>query len=30
VPTFADVDHYRRELAAAGVVFGVRVVAFSG
>src|SRR5512132_1727332 len=30
VPTFADVDHYRRELAGAGVVFGVRVVAFSG
>src|SRR5919204_5089004 len=30
VPTFADADHYRRELAAAGAVFGVRVVAFSG
>jgi ATP-dependent helicase/nuclease subunit B len=30
VPTFADVDHYRRELAGAGVVFGVRVVTFSG
>src|SRR5512133_265629 len=30
VPTFTDVDHYRRELAGAGVVFGVRVVAFSG
>jgi ATP-dependent helicase/DNAse subunit B len=30
VPTFADVDHYRRELAGAGVVFGVRVTAFSG
>src|SRR3954470_3752362 len=30
VPTFADVDHYRRELAAAGAVFGVRVVTFSG
>ena len=30
VPTFADVDHYRRELAGDGVVFGVRVVAFSG
>jgi ATP-dependent helicase/nuclease subunit B len=30
VPTFADVDHYRRELATAGAVFGVRVVAFSG
>jgi ATP-dependent helicase/DNAse subunit B len=28
VPTFADVDHYRRELAGAGVVFGVRVVTF--
>jgi hypothetical protein len=30
VPTFADVDHYRRELAGAGAVFGVRVVGFSG
>jgi ATP-dependent helicase/DNAse subunit B len=30
VPTFADVDHYRRELATAGAVFGVRVVAFAG
>jgi len=30
VPTFADVDHYRRELAAAGAVFGVRVVTFIG
>src|SRR4051812_50053206 len=30
VPTFADVDHYRRELAGAGAVFGVRAVAFSG
>jgi ATP-dependent helicase/DNAse subunit B len=30
VPTFADVDHYRRELAAAGAVFGVRVVTFVG
>jgi ATP-dependent helicase/DNAse subunit B len=30
VPTFADVDHYRRELAGEGVVFGVRVMAFSG
>src|SRR3954447_16933554 len=30
VPTFADADHYRRELAGAGAVFGVRVVAFSG
>src|SRR5262245_34388453 len=29
VPTFADVDHYRRELAAAGAVFGVRVVTFA-
>jgi ATP-dependent helicase/DNAse subunit B len=30
VPTFADVDYYRRELATAGAVFGVRVMAFSG
>jgi ATP-dependent helicase/DNAse subunit B len=30
VPTFADVDHYRRELALAGAVFGVRVVTFTG
>jgi len=30
VPTFADADHYRRELARAGAVFGVRVVAFAG
>jgi ATP-dependent helicase/nuclease subunit B len=30
VPTFAAVDHYRRELAAAGAVFGVRVVTFAG
>src|SRR5919204_2997253 len=30
VPTFADADHYRRELAGAGAVFGVRVVTFSG
>jgi ATP-dependent helicase/DNAse subunit B len=30
VPTFADADHYRRELAASGAVFGVRVVAFGG
>src|ERR687887_481666 len=30
VPTFADADHYRRELAAAGAVFGVRVATFSG
>jgi ATP-dependent helicase/DNAse subunit B len=29
VPTFADADHYRRELAGAGAVFGVRVVTFS-
>src|SRR5580765_7623401 len=28
VPTFADVEHYRRELAAGGVVFGVQVVTF--
>jgi len=28
VPTFADVDVYRRELAATGAVFGVRVVRF--
>lgn len=26
VPTFADVEHYRRELADGGVVFGARVV----
>jgi ATP-dependent helicase/DNAse subunit B len=30
VPTFADMDHYRRELAGAGAVFGVRVVTFTG
>jgi ATP-dependent helicase/DNAse subunit B len=30
VPTFADVEHYRRELAEAGAVFGVRVVRFAG
>ena len=30
VPTFADVDHYRRELAGAGAVFGVRVVRLLG
>jgi ATP-dependent helicase/DNAse subunit B len=30
VPTFADVDHYRRELAGAGAVFGVRVITFAG
>ncbi|MCW3049429.1 MAG: ATP-dependent nuclease subunit B-like protein [Solirubrobacterales bacterium] len=29
VPTFADVEHYRRELAATGAVFGVEVVRFS-
>src|ERR1700755_2990121 len=29
VPTFADVDHYQRELAAAGLVFGAEVVTFS-
>ena len=29
VPTFADVDHYQRELAAAGIVFGAEVVTFS-
>ncbi|MFL5844006.1 MAG: PD-(D/E)XK nuclease family protein [Solirubrobacteraceae bacterium] len=28
VPTFADVDVYRRELAASGAVFGVQVVQF--
>src|SRR5688500_10373625 len=28
VPTFADVDHYRRELAAGGAVFGVQVLTF--
>ena len=28
VPTFADVDHYQRELAAGGVVFGADVVTF--
>jgi ATP-dependent helicase/DNAse subunit B len=30
VPTFADVEHYRRELAASGAVFGVGVVRFGG
>jgi ATP-dependent helicase/DNAse subunit B len=30
VPTPADADHYRRELAAAGVVFGVSVSTFQG
>src|SRR5919198_1601162 len=29
-PTFAEAAHYRRELAAAGAVFGVRVGTFSG
>jgi ATP-dependent helicase/DNAse subunit B len=29
VPTAADVDHYRRELAAEGVVFGAEVLTFS-
>ena len=29
VPTSADVDHYQRELAAAGVVFGAEVLTFS-
>ena len=28
VPTAADVDHYRRELAASGAVFGVSVMRF--
>ncbi|MEA2191896.1 MAG: hypothetical protein QOI73_2017, partial [Solirubrobacteraceae bacterium] len=28
VPTFADVDYYRRELAASGAVFGVDVMRF--
>lgn len=28
VPTFADVEHYRRELAASGAVFGVQVITF--
>jgi hypothetical protein len=28
VPTAADVDHYRRELAAAGIVFGAEVLTF--
>ncbi len=30
VPTFADVENYRRELAADGTVLGVRVERFSG
>jgi ATP-dependent helicase/DNAse subunit B len=29
VPTSADVEHYRRELAAGGAVFGVRVMRFA-
>ncbi len=29
VPTLADVEHYRRELASAGTVFGVRVHTFT-
>jgi ATP-dependent helicase/DNAse subunit B len=29
VPTFADVEHYRRELAEGGAVFGVEVLRFS-
>ncbi|HEY7075646.1 MAG TPA: PD-(D/E)XK nuclease family protein [Solirubrobacteraceae bacterium] len=29
VPTAADASHYRRELAAAGVVFGAEVLTFS-
>ena len=28
VPTSADVDHYRRELAAEGIVFGAEVLTF--
>ncbi len=30
VPTRADVEHYRRELAGSGAVFGVRVLTFGG
>lgn len=30
VPTLPDVDAYRRELAAAGAVFGVQVLRFAG
>ena len=30
VPRFADVEHYRRELARTGAVFGVRVERFRG
>ncbi len=29
VPTAADVDHYRRELAGSGAVFGVEVMRFA-
>src|SRR5918998_202082 len=29
VPTSADVEHYRRELAAGGTVFGVQVLTFA-
>jgi ATP-dependent helicase/DNAse subunit B len=29
VPTFADAQHYRRELAESGAVFGVRALTFS-
>ena len=29
VPTQADVDHYQRELAASGLVFGVEVMTFA-
>src|SRR3954469_5585406 len=29
VPTAADVEHYRRELAAGGAVFGVQVLRFA-
>ncbi len=30
VPTAADVEHYQRELAASGIVFGAEVSTFSG
>src|SRR3989442_9888339 len=30
VPTRADADHYRRELAESGLVLGPRVMRFSG
>src|SRR5918998_6079436 len=29
VPTAADVEHYQRELAASGIVFGAEVLTFS-